>query len=745
MKFYHSFEQSERGDSFVEYTSDGVTARLDFISDSAVRVAVYKTGAKMQNTFNVNPASNLSHTGRKRIDTADFTLITPSVTDGVFALPCGVKIKVNQSNFLLTYYKGDSVLFADRAPIAYNLEHEFGGGVYHFVSRAEGEHIYGCGDKGGGIDKSGRAFRIETTDCMGYNAQSTDPLYKHIPFYICENSVGSYGIFYDTSCTSYLDFGKEVDNYYEPYKYFKSEDNCLVYYVFFGTKLEIVQQFSALCGKQILPPKWSFDYCASTMAYTDAENSSEEFDGFLDMIHKTGLSCSGFYLSSGYTSIGNNRYVFNWNTDKFPNPAEFVGKFADEGIHIIPNIKPAFLIDHPMYSDLADRGLFIKNPDGTPYITQFWDGGGSYLDFTNPEAFDFWKTQVTEKLLDLGIDATWNDNNEFDIKDDEAVCANGEKACTLRPTLTYLMVLASYEAQVEKRPELRPFLSTRSGSSAVRRLAQTWSGDNRSEFADLKYCHNIGLTMSISSLMFYGHDLGGFTGDMPSRELLLRWIQHGIFEPRFTIHSWNKDGSATMPWSYPDIIPAVQKLFEQRRSLVPYLYSTAYKCVRDDVPMNAPLFLYYDEEKLKDDVHAMMVGRDLLVPFAFDENMHGVNVYLPKGDIWYYDEVKYVGGQYADAPCEPTDVVPCFVRGGSVIPMDGKLVVYPVEGGKFTSEFFDDDGITNAYKNGDCVLLEIAVNCTDTTVEVSFENKGSTPHTPQFELCAADSRQLIIR
>ena len=81
---------------------------------------------------------------------------------------------------------------------------------------------------------------------------------------------------------------------------------------------------------------------------------------------------------------------------------------------------------------------------------------GSYLDFTNSDAFDFWGSQVTEKLLDFGIDATWNDNNEFDIKATDAVAAGfGEKvsACRIRPILTYLMVLSSYKAQMKKYPE----------------------------------------------------------------------------------------------------------------------------------------------------------------------------------------------------------------------------------------------------------------------------------------------------
>ena len=141
----------------------------------------------------------------------------------------------------------------------------------------------------------------------------------------------------------------------------------------------------------------------------------------------------------------------------------------------------------------SGKGFFVKNADGTPYVTQFWDGVGSYLDFTNSDAFDFWGSQVTEKLLDFGIDATWNDNNEFDIKATDAVAAGfGEKAsaCRIRPILTYLMVLSSYKAQMKKYPGKRPFLSTRSGNSGVRRLAQTWSGDNFTSFAFLPLCGN---------------------------------------------------------------------------------------------------------------------------------------------------------------------------------------------------------------------------------------------------------------
>lgn len=764
MKFRHSFKLSKAFETGRLYTCGEINAKIDFISGSCVRIAVYNKNTSMLPTFNINPDNRHTENGRNRLDTNGFSMFSPAFSSKnekeVFTLKNNIRIELDLNNFLLKYFDGNRLLFNDRAPLAYNFENEFGMGSYHYISREADEKIYGLGDKGGELNKAGRAFRIETTDCMGYNAESTDPLYKHIPFYICENSVGCYGIFYDTSDTSYMDFGKEINNYYEPYKYFKTNDDCLVYYIFFGTKLSVLQQFSHLCGKQAFPPKWSFDYCASTMAYTDAPDSENQMNNFLNKIQKTDLSCSGFYLSSGYTSIGTQRYVFNWNTDKFPEPEKFIKHFSDNGIEIIPNIKPAFLSSHPMYKEIAEKGLFIKNPDGTPFITRFWDGNGSYLDFTNKEAFDFWKKQVWEQLLSKGIHATWNDNNEFDIKDIDAVAegfGSGKiKAERLRPILTYLMVEASYQAQIENRPELRPFLSTRSGGIGIRRLAQTWSGDNRSEFRDLRYCHYIGLTMSLSGLYFYGHDLGGFSGDMPSKELLLRWIQHGIFEPRFTIHSWNSDGSATMPWSYPEITESVKNIFSQRKQFMPYLYNCAYNAVENEIPINAPLFLYYSDEKIKPDCNSFMFGRDILVTCVFEENTEKTTAYLPEGDSWYLDDRLYSGGQEVELTIPADSKMPYFIKSGSIIPTDEanygfnadkKLIftVYPLKSGEFKSEFFDDDGLSFKYQNNDCTMLEFNVNCTKDEVTVSYKNKGNMKITPDIRMCCGDSRKLIIQ
>lgn len=759
MKFNYEFKRQDK--DFLLYKCENQNVRIDILGKSLLRVAVFRDGEDILPTFCIDPESaDLGFFGRDRLSVSGFSpeKINPE-TDGEtdnFTLKCGIKVTVYRHNFLLKYEKNGKVLFCDRAPLAYNFEGEFGNGMFHYISRENGERIFGLGDKCGKLNKSGNSYRIETSDSMGYNAECSDPLYKHVPFFICENSVGSYGIFYDTSDTSYFDFGKEINNYYEPYKYFKTKDNALVYYVLFGTPLEIVKQFSHICGKQMLPPRFSFDYCASTMAYTDAPDSENQMYKFLEKIDELDLNCTGFYLSSGYTSIGNQRCVFNWNTEKFSNPEKFIEHFQGAGVDLIPNIKPAFLQSHPMYSEIAEKGLFVKNCDGTPFITRFWDGQGSYLDFTNPDARDFWIQNVKDKLLNKGIKWTWNDNNEFDIKDENAV-ANGfgkaVNASRIRPVLTYLMVYSSYLAQTEKYPDLRPFLSTRSGNIGVRRYAQTWSGDNRTDWNSLRYCHFIGLTMSLSGFYFYGHDLGGFSGEMPSRELLLRWLQLGLFEPRFTIHSWNSDGSATMPWSYPDIVPYVKEIFAQRKELVPYLYNCAYRAVEYDEPINSPVFLYYDGEDRESDM--FLSGRNILVCPVLDEGKNSVTVRLPKGDRWYFDGKVFEGGTSVEIQISAYGKMKYFVKCGCVIPCnkatgrknkeDIVLTVYPVENGTFTDTFFYDDGESFDYLENKCVRLNMTVKCEKQEVTVFYENTGDMPFEPRFELAQGDNRHLTLK
>jgi alpha-glucosidase len=130
------------------------------------------------------------------------------------------------------------------------------------------------------------------------------------------------------------------------------------------------------------------------------------------------------------------------------------------------------------------QGGFVKAADSdTPALSQFWSGGaftageGGYVDFTSYAGFNWWKNQVRLQLLDMGIHAAWNDNNEFEIWDDAARCDGFGETLPIslaRPTQTLLMARSSYEATWEHAPQERPFVLTRAGSPGIQRYAQSW-------------------------------------------------------------------------------------------------------------------------------------------------------------------------------------------------------------------------------------------------------------------------------
>ena len=88
-------------------------------------------------------------------------------------------------------------------------------------------------------------------------------------------------------------------------------------------------------------------------------------------------------------------------------------------MRVVVNLKPCLLDDHPAYAEVAARGAFVNDArTGAPCVGQFWDGEGAHLDFTHPEGIRWWQDGLRRQVLDYGIDAGWNDNNEYEIWDD---------------------------------------------------------------------------------------------------------------------------------------------------------------------------------------------------------------------------------------------------------------------------------------------------------------------------------------
>ncbi len=740
------FHLAARDGNHLTLASDGpAVAHVFVLEDDIIRVLVLPDGQlKHPKTWAIAPGlDDVPAAGRGRFDLSGFMLPAFSLEapDGKLIVETArLRLTIRLNGFFCTWESYDDSadglvqVLKDRPTQAY----DFGwwdGRVHHYLVRDPGEMYFGLGERSGALNRAGRRLRMHNVDAMGYDARSSDPLYKHIPFYITRKPSGAAaGLFYDTLADCTFDMGCERSNYHGLFRAFAADHGDLDYYVIGGTVGGIVQRYTWLTGKPAFLPRWGLGYSGSTMSYTDQPDAQARMADFLAKCEAHDILCDSFHLSSGYTSIGGKRYVFHWNRDKFPDPAAFVRSYAGKGVRLIPNIKPALLHDHPLFAEARDKGLLIADENGAPEWVQFWGALGAYLDFTNPAAIAWWQDKVTSALLDVGMAGTWNDNNEFEIVSPKARAhgfGTAHAAIEMKPLHTLQMIRASHAAQVAKAPGKRPYLVSRSGSAGMQRYVQTWSGDNYTSWETLKYNIRMGLGLALSGISNTGHDVGGFDGPKPDAELFVRWAGFGIFLPRFSIHSWNTDGSANEPWMHPEVTPQVRDLIKFRYRLLPYLYDLSYRYSTFYEPIIRPTFFDFpDDPKCLQDNDDMMLGASLLVAAVVEPGAAAREVYLPAGARWFdwWSGEAFGGGQTVTRSA-PYDRPPLFAREGSVIALnvaeqhfaargdERGFAVFPVTEGSFGVDIFDDDGESDL-SSGSFFRWRVDVACTATTIDI---------------------------
>ena len=756
------FALTERGTGRVTLTADtNAVAHVFVLEDDVVRLLLLADGqVTSPPSWAIAPgAADIAEPGRDRMDVSGFTCPDFAIeeADGRLTVTtASIRLGVVLHGLHCTWEQRDGdawhPMAADRPTQAY----DFGwwdGRAHHYLERRPGDRHYALGERAGAMDRTGRRFRLTNLDPMGYDAEHSDPLYKSIPYVLVADAQGRcHGEFHDTLARVTYDFGRELDNYHGPYRHVVADHGDMDLWMIAGPDpLAVTKRFTWLTGRPALMPRWSLGYSGSTMTYTDAPDAAVQMRTFLDKLEEHDIGCTSFHLSSGYTSILDKRYVFHWNREKFPDPAAFVKSYADAGVRLVPNIKPAMLLDHPTIAEV--EGLTIADDTGARTEMQFWDAPGVSLDFTRSETAAWWQGKLTASLLDNGIVATWNDNNEYEVWDARARVhgfGTPRAAAEALPLQPLLMMRASRAAQIAHRPDERPYVVTRSGMAGLQRYAQTWSGDNRTEWKTLRYNLKMGLGLALSGISNSGHDVGGFAGPPPDAELLVRWIQAGVLMPRFSVHSWNDDRSVNEPWMHPEATPAIVKLMALRQTLLPFFGDLLLRYHRDYEPMIRPLWLEFPEDAAAwADGDEHLLGRDVLAAIVVEQGAAMRTVRLPGSGDWYdvWSGARHAGGSTVEVDAPLDGPPPLFARAGSGMlvdlarggfrpaSVDRGVWLFPPASGPFTWDAFEDDG-------RDGFSWRIEGDCTPDTIALRITANGPLPLT--IVLPHGDDRALTV-
>jgi hypothetical protein len=214
-----------------------------------------------------------------------------------------------------------------------------------------------------------------------------------------------------------------------------------------------------------------------------------------------------------------------------------------------------------------------------------------------------------------------------------------------------------------------------------------------------------------------------------NEESYVRWCQFGALSAVLRSHSTRDATMDRRPWKYPKWAEdSMRKSFHLRSELFPYIYSSAAQSCRDSVPLTRPMYIDYpSEEEAYHNPQEFMLGDHLLVapitsPGDGEKRTATQVVWFPPGDDWYdfFTGARYEGGTEQVIACD-IDSFPLFARGGAPIPMQPytprmasgppkSLIVrvYPGRDGATRSTMlYEDDGISNAYRNGACAKTEI--------------------------------------
>jgi alpha-glucosidase/alpha-D-xyloside xylohydrolase len=421
---------------------------------------------------------------------------------------------------------------------------------------------------------------------------------------------------------------------------------------------------------------------------------------------------------------------------RWPDPAAMNRELHAMDVRSLLSVWPHFAPGTQFYDMLQSRGWLIHRPDGSPDLGWGPKTIGPNLDSTNPDAARWFWDQVRDRYVKpYGFDYLWLDETEPDIDPEPDVFAigSGARYYNVYPLFHTAAVYEGFRRDFGDSRRVM-ILARAAYLGAQRNGTVFWSSDIMATWDMLKRSIPAGLNFTATGLPYWDTDIAGFFSpaippdyhaahrplidgsdarevigpyeDYP--ELFVRWFEWGSFQPVMRAHGERMHNDV---WSYGrQAGPILARYLKLRYQLLPYAYSNAYGSYQTGAPYMRALFMDFpDDPKVADIPDEYMYGRAFLVAPVTEQGATRRAVYLPAGCDWYnyWTNERLHGGQTIAADA-PIDVLPLFVRAGSIVPLGSEVQsaqqpqpiasfrVYPGANGRF--ELFSDDGTTYAYE-----------------------------------------------
>lgn len=501
------------------------------------------------------------------------------------------------------------------------------------------------------------------------------------------------------------------------------------YFMVYGNNYKrALADFVKAAGNIPIPPRFAFGvwyskywgYTAND--YIDLIDQAKTYDIPLDVLvldmdwHIT--MKPEFYDSAGdrKKDQANERYGwtgFTFSPEYFPDHKKWLKQTNDLGIKTCMNLHPASGVQphEAQYEEFAKA--MGQNPAEKKYVP---------FDITDKAfALNYMKI-LLHPYEDLGIDFWWLDWQQWSHTKIEGV----------NPTF-YLNYV--HFSDMARRKKVRPLIFHRWGGLGNHRYQIGFSGDHVVSWKSLDFQPKFTASASNVCFGYWSHDIGGHMGgkekDIKDPELFTRWVQFGAFSPIFRTHSTKDLRLERRIWAYPiRYLQPMREAIQLRYSLVPYIYSMAYKANQTGISLMRPL--YYEnptEPESYKNPNTYYFGDDLLfapvtrklgkqpTDTLLDSIFVQHRVWLPKGNWFHYQTgKKFIGQQYITMPARIEDL-PLFVREGAILPKQPKInrlndlpekeIILEIFPGNGKATIYEDAGNDNQYLNNEFSLRDV--------------------------------------
>lgn len=642
----HSKRITQRSD-----TCGGITLTLRITSprEEVIRVQTYHH----LGSVNDRPAFELNLQDRP-LDTVE--------TEEKILIKSGtLTLELTKSPWSMTYRRGEEVLTRsygnDLALVKTDWKGDFydkGDGENTYMRQqltvGIGELLYGTGEHFTAFVKNGQSVDIWNED----GGTNTEQAYKNIPFYISNKG---YGVLVNHPEKVSMELCSEVVTRAA----FSVEGSYLDYLLFNGPSMkEVLTAYTDVAGKPALPAPWTFGLWLSTSFTTSYDEATVM--SFIDGMRERDIPLRTFHFDCFWMKEFH-WCDFLWDERTFPDPEGMLKRIKAKGLNVCVWINSYIGQESYLFQEGMEKGYLLKRPNGQVWQWDMWQPGMALVDFTNPEAWNWYQSKL-EVLLDMGVDCFKTDFGERIPL--EVVYYDGSDPKKMHNYYAYLYNKCVFELLERKRGAKEAVLFARSATVGGQKFPVHWGGDCWSDYVSMEQSLRGGLSLMMSGFGFWAHDIGGFE-HTSTADVYKRWVAFGLLSSHSRLHG---SISYRVPWVYDEEAVEVLRFFTKLKArIMPYLYEAAIQANHKGIPTMRSMVLEFTKDR---NCHYLdkqyMLGDSLLVAPIFRED--GVaEYYLPEGTWTHFlTGEEYRGGRWYTEKYDYFSL-PLLVKENSILPI----------------------------------------------------------------------------